>query len=109
MVYMSSLLVFLKFFGLFANENIKKHSLLDTLRTITLSIPVMIVLVPTTLAMYKNRAANDLASLTNCIYILSIYGMFFIIFVYLSWTKFVLRDILCELRTVVEKRNEHLN
>lgn len=102
--YMASLLTLLRLFGLFPDENVKTHSVSATLRLILINIPLLFVFIPITLHCYMNRKTQDAVSMTNFIYTFAIFGMMITIFVYLGWKKFELRDILCEMRVMVEER-----
>lgn len=102
----SALSGILKFFGLFPSENVKNHSVLDTLYVIGFNIPLLFIIVPAILHCYMNRRTQDVVSLTNFIYTISVFIALDLIYLYLGVRKFELRDIICELNAMVEKRNK---
>lgn len=102
--FMSALLVLLKIFGLFPNENIKTHSIVATLRLVALHIPLLFIIIPAILDCYVHRNALNVVRLTNIIYTTVVFIMLDSIYLYLCVRKFELRDIICELRAMVEQR-----
>lgn len=89
--YMSALLVLLKIFGIFPNENIKMHSILATLHLVALHIPLLFIIIPAILDCYEHRSTQDVVSLTNFIYTVAVYIMLDSIYLYLCVRKFQLR------------------
>lgn len=106
---MSALFVLLRIFGLFPNESDKKHSILATLHLIMFNIPLLFVTLPALVYWYVNQKTVDISDVTNVIYTVGVFGMLTSIYMYLGWSKFELRDIICELSIVVNERETNLS